>query len=111
MRLLTLLLLFSGCAYYHEKDPGDPNSIVTGTATWGQVYNQVMQPRCAICHSVGGAGFNSSTYASVVSMISQVQDRAITKQSMPADSPLTPYETALLLDWIKQGTPNNGGGP
>ena len=108
---MALAVFLSGCGFYHEKNPGDPNSVVAGTVTWGQVYYEVIQPRCALCHSAGGAGFDSSSYATVVSKISQVQDRAITKQSMPADSPLTPYETALLQDWINEGTPNNGGGP
>jgi cytochrome c1 len=114
-RLLSLgclaLLFQSGCAFYHEKNPGNPSTVIPGTVTWGQVYFQVIQPRCAICHSMGGAGFNCSNYQSVVSMINQVQDRAITKQSMPTDSPLTPYETALLQAWIAEGYPNGGGGP
>jgi uncharacterized membrane protein len=108
---LALAALLNGCAFYHEKDPPSASTVVPGTVTWAQVSAQVFQARCAICHSVGGAGFNSSSYDTVVAMIKQVEDRAITKQSMPADSPLTPYETALLQAWINEGTPNGGGSP
>lgn len=94
-----------GCGFYHEKQPGDPNSIVPGTVTWAQVSAEVLQPRCSMCHSVGGAGFNSSSYLTVVHQIQQVQDRSITRQRMPPDSPLTAYERALLLEWINEGTP------
>lgn len=100
-----LLLFLSGCSFYHEKNPPDASSVVAGTVTWGQVYGEVFQPRCDLCHSAGGAGFDSSNYQAVVTMITQVQDRAITRKSMPADSPLTPYETAVLQDWINEGTP------
>jgi uncharacterized membrane protein len=100
------LLVLGGCGFYNEKNPGDPNSInVNNVVSFAQVSARVFQPRCAICHSVGGAGFNSSDYSAVVSKISQVQERAINKQDMPADSPLTPYETKLLTTWISQGTP------
>lgn len=108
---LAALFLLSGCAFYHEKNPPSPAAVIPGTVTWGQVYYSVMQPRCVICHSAGGAGFDCSNYQSVVNSIAQVQARAITKQSMPADSPLTPYETAVLQAWINEGTPNGGGGP
>ena len=102
-----LAFLVSGCAFYHEKTPGNPASVVAGTVSWGQVYGQVLQPRCDICHSAGGAGFDSSSYQSVVNSIAQVQARSITKQSMPTDSPLTPYETAVLQAWINEGSPYN----
>ncbi len=114
-KLSRFLVIFAatlqGCAFYNEKHPPDPSTVVQGSVTWGQVYVQVFQARCAVCHSLGGAGFNSSSYQTVVSMISRVQDRTLNKKDMPADSPLTPYESALLLAWINEGTPNGGGGP
>lgn len=114
--VLTLsIILFLGaqsCGFYHEHDPGQASSIVPGTVTWGQVYTQVFQRRCDLCHSVGGAGFNSSNYASVVAEISKVESHCLgAKKNMPADSPLTDYEATLLQDWINEGTPDTGGGP
>lgn len=101
---LLCLTLLSSCGFYNEKDPPNP-STAPATPNWATVSALVFQPRCSICHSLGGAGFNSSNYNDVVSMISQVQRRALVQQSMPADSPLTPFENKVLTNWIAQGTP------
>ena len=101
----AVLFFLSGCAFYHEKNPGDPTTVKSGQVNWPRIQAEVFQPRCAICHSAGGAGFDMSSYADVVASIQQVQDRAIAKQSMPPDSPLTPYEQALLNSWINDGLP------
>ena len=103
--LLVISTLFSGCGFYNEKNPGDPNSVADGSVNYARVSAEVFQRRCDLCHSLGGAGFNSSNYQSIVAMISQVQDRALTKKSMPTDSPLTPYEQKVLTVWIQDGTP------
>jgi uncharacterized membrane protein len=105
VRLLFLgVVLFSGCGFYNEKDPGDPAS-VPATVSYAQVSAQVFQRRCDLCHSLGGAGFNSSSHDAIVSMIDQVQERALDKLSMPPDSPLTPYEQKVLSTWIQNGAP------
>src|SRR5271163_2489351 len=114
MRILDLLVvgcllivesvLLGGCGFYNEKNPGDP-STVTGPVSYAQVSTEVFQRRCDLCHSLGGANFNSSNYSAIVSMIGQVQDRALDKLSMPPDSPLTPYEQKVLSTWIQNGTP------
>lgn len=98
------VFLLSGCGFYNEKNPGDP-ATVPASVSYGQVSAEVFQRRCNLCHSAGGAGFDSSNYAAIVSMIGQVQEQAIAKQSMPPDSPLTPYEQKVLTNWINSGMP------
>ena len=98
-------VVLSGCGFYHEKDPGDPSS-VTPPVSYAQISAEVFQRRCDLCHSLGGAGFNSSSYSAIVSKISQVGDRALVKQNMPPDSPLTPYEQKVLSTWIQGGLLN-----
>ena len=105
--VLMLSVLPTACAFYHENNPGDPSTVVPGTVSWNQVSARVFQPRCAICHAMGGAGFNSSTYQSVADQLSNVQQRTISTHNMPPDSPLTPFETTLLQDWINEGAPYN----
>ncbi|MDR3606986.1 MAG: hypothetical protein P4M08_06350 [Oligoflexia bacterium] len=103
--ILLSLAILQGCAFYNEKSPPDPNTVANGSVNWSRVSAEVFQPRCSICHSLGGANFDSSTYASVVANINQVQERALVRKSMPADSPLTPYEEKVLSVWIQDGTP------
>jgi uncharacterized membrane protein len=103
--LLVISTVFAGCGFYNEKNPGDPNSVTDGSVNYSRVSTEVFQPRCNLCHSLGGAGFNSSNYDAIVAMISQVQDRALNRKNMPADSPLTSYEQKVLSVWIQDGTP------
>lgn len=102
---ILCLGLATSCAYYNEKSPGDPSTITTQTpVAWQRISNEVFMPRCAVCHGQGGAGVNVSDYNLVLSQISRIQ-REINRQSMPPDSPLTAYESALFSNWIAQGTP------
>lgn len=99
------LLCLSSCGFYHEKAPENPATVTAQTVSWERVSADVFQRRCALCHSVGGAGVNVSTYNDVLTSLSQIEDRALVRKSMPPDSPLTPYEETLLSTWIQNGTP------
>lgn len=91
------------CAYYNEKNPGDPSTIVASTVNWEMISTDLFQKRCVLCHgSAGGASFE--TYEGVVGHLSKIQQR-IASGDMPPDSPLTAYEQTLLTDWISNGEP------
>ena len=102
---LFLLGLTSSCSHYSEKNPEDPSTIVPATVSWRKVSSDVFDRRCSICHGQGGAGINTTDYNSTVSDISRVEEVVLKRKSMPPDSELTAYETALLNDWIQNGTP------
>ncbi len=103
--ILLLLNMTSSCAFYNEKNPGDPSTITPQTVSWQRVSTEFFQPRCAICHGQGGANINISDYSAVLSEMSRIQQQVLMKKSMPPDSPLTPYEEKLLSTWIENGTP------
>ncbi len=100
-----LALFLTSCAYYDEKSSPDPASLAGQAISWQQVSTLVFEPRCAICHSVGGAGINVSDYNAVKAKISDINSRVLQRKSMPPGSPLTPYEATLLNLWINQGEP------
>jgi hypothetical protein len=117
MRFFWLLVpcfsgLIASCAYYNEKNPGDPSTITAQTVSWQRVSTEFFQPRCAICHGQGGANINVSDYNAVLRQINRIQQAVLVKKSMPPDSPLTTYEQTLLSVWIANGTPYTatGGG-
>jgi hypothetical protein len=110
---LSFFGLAASCAYYNEKNPGDPSTITAQTVSWQRVSAEFFGPRCAICHGQGGANVNVSDYNSVLQNISRIQQDVLVRQKMPPDSPLTAYEQKLLSTWIDSGTPytatGNGG--
>ena len=106
LRILAPLCisLLNACSYYNEKNPPDPNTLVASQVSWLQISSQFFQTRCDVCHSQGGAGINTSNYQAVVQQMTRIQQQ-ISKQKMPPDSPLTPYESKLLSDWVQNGMP------
>ena len=108
--LFFILGIFTSCAYYNEKNPGDPSTITAKTVSWQRVSTEFFQPRCAVCHGQGGANVNISDYSSVVQEINRIQQQVLERKNMPPDSPLTPYEQTLLSVWIQNGTPYQAAG-
>ena len=94
----------NACAYYQEKNPPDPSTIVTAQVSWQKVSREFFQTRCDTCHGQGGAGIDTSQYQSVFSSMSKIQQQ-ISRQRMPPDSALTAYESKLLTVWIQNGMP------
>ncbi len=97
-------LFFSSCAYYNEKNPPDPSTIVASQVSWKQVSSQFFQTRCDTCHGQGGAGITTSDYQSVLQQMNRIKQQ-ISKQKMPPDSALTAYESTLFSDWVQNGMP------
>lgn len=99
------IAVMSSCAYYTDKNPRDASTITSQNVSWQRVSTEFFQPRCAICHGQGGANVDISDYNRVVRGIRRIQLEVLQRQTMPPDSPLTPYEQKLLSTWINQGTP------
>jgi hypothetical protein len=99
-----MMVALNSCGYYTEKNPPDPSAITE--VSWTKMQAEFFGPRCDICHGQGGAGINTSDYTDVKSKISRIQSECLgTRKRMPPDSPLTAYESTLLLDWINKGAP------
>jgi uncharacterized membrane protein len=111
-------------------DNGTPESDVTGSTsaptatpvaapsvspssssnvTYAQVSSQIFTPSCVSCHSGSraSAGVDLSSYTSVVSNLSAIQQEALTNQSMPPSQPLSSANQTLLKSWISEGAPQN----
>lgn len=73
------------------------------------MYNELFMPRCMLCHNdkTTPGGVNAESFDNIVYNLSKIQDRVLKRQSMPPDTPLTPYENTLLSTWIQAGTPYN----
>ena len=125
--ILATLGLASACDYVTPKNGGSaapPSNAGTGgggpgtaaTATFQQVYSQILAPKCIACHS-GSTNPNLSTWASFA------QDTRYVLPGNPGQSdiyiqtsagtmpqsgtPLTQSQLSLLYDWIEQGALNN----
>ena len=106
MKHLLFLVLLSSCAYYKETNPGDPASI--HEVSWQKVSTEVLIPRCAICHSEGGAGINVLDYQDVFSQRSRVLGSVKPPRNrMPPGDPLTSYELTLIQAWVNLNAPYN----
>jgi len=89
---------------------GTPSSTTptsSGNVTYAQVSSQIFTPSCVACHSGSraSAGVDLSSYSSVVSNISMIQQQVLVDQSMPPSQPLSSSAQTLLKTWISQGTP------
>lgn len=136
LTLLAILGLVSACDYIDPKNGaaapppsnagtgGVPGSGGTGgggptaaaTATFQQVYSQILAPKCVTCHS-GSTNPNLSAWASFARDTRYVlpgnpgqSDIYVqtSSGSMPKNSTaLTQTELTLLYNWIEQGALNN----
>lgn len=110
--ILGLIVL--GCA----RGPAQVQNLDTGSQEqapfadpnrpqFQEVFRQIIQPKCAVCHSAAGGnrgGLNLESYAAVKGAITLVRD-AVATGFMPPRSrpPLSPEEKAMFLRWIDQG--------
>lgn len=111
----VLLVIFTSCAFNHDKEPPQPPPVIDGTLTPGftQVFEAVIGPRCANCHNAADlkAGIDLSTFELVKQHLDEVHRTAVVERSMPKKNPLSDREAAYLEKWIKAGAPERGNDP
>jgi hypothetical protein len=132
--LLALLAVAPGCDYTNPKAPavdlqpdpagggGSPNQGGNGsssgaaTATFQQVFSQILQPKCLACHGSGTRPILSSwaSFAQDTRYVlpgnpgqSDIYVQVASGAMPQSGSPLTTAELKLLSDWIAEGALNN----
>ena len=101
-------LPLAGCQMDFRKDKAD-EEWTDGIATFSQLRQRVIGPRCASCHGFAG-GVTLETYAQVFANLARIERVALgANPTMPPDGPLSAAEANLLRAWILAGAPETPG--
>ena len=109
---IVSLICLSGC-YYDKEELLYPGSNVNCTSVNARFtdVNAIIAVKCATagCHNAAVAvgGTVLETYNDIKAKADRINQRAIIERTMPAGSPLSGSEIAILKCWISSGMPNN----
>jgi hypothetical protein len=115
--LLWLVVLMTGC-YYDVIKPADPNAPAQNVSFSGDLQ-PIFDANCASSGCHGGAheptltadkSYNSLMSGGFVNTIIPTESilyQEVNSGSMPPTGKLAPVQIQQILDWIKNGAPNN----
>lgn len=115
---LVLAIALTACSFDHMKDQdgasktaGGAQAVLERPVSYAEVFQAVIGPRCATCHSAGQGnqgGVNLETYESTFPLANQIQRTALEAKTMPKGSSLSSGEAQILGTWLAQGATRNG---
>ena len=89
------------CTKDEVTEGGGVSSDCATQNNYTQEVDNIIQTKCAVCHSDGGTPPRLNTCAEVVEKWERVKARAVTDKTMPPSGALPSNEIQVLDDWIK----------
>jgi hypothetical protein len=110
--ILSIFLLFSGCAYNTKKEPVViPNPVVIDTLSFNDVDPIFDKSGCKGCHSGGGTLPTLDNYNSIKAFASSdssklfkaIKYEAGDGKNMPPSGKISETDINKIVTWVRQG--------